>query len=399
MTNGRVGRSQSVEQLTSSGKITVSWHHRVLKCRDAFRTEGSALASLFQTEDGPSRVLIVIDAGLDAAQPELGANVMHWMQQHPEAVTPSGPPLIVLGGEQAKQDHVVFDQVVQAVHQRRICRQSYILAIGGGAMLDAVGLAAATAHRGVRLVRLPSTTLSQADAGVSVKNGINAFGAKNLIGTFAPPWAVINDATLLPTLDDVFWRGGLSEAVKVGLLKDPDLLTMIEESTSDLNNRDLDAMERIVTATANLHVNHIVSGGDPFESSRARPLDFGHWSAHQLEQMTGTRLSHGDAVGIGLLIDLQYAALELGASSALVNRVADCLASLGFPTHSDAMTDEDRLLEGIERFREHLGGKLAITMVTQPGRSMEIDQMDAHAVRQALRLVRSRGRERSLRAG
>jgi 3-dehydroquinate synthase len=261
-------------------------------------------------------------------------------------------------------------------------------------MLDAVGLAAATAHRGVSLLRLPSTTLSQADAGVGVKNGINALGAKNLIGTFAPPLAVVNDTMLLTTLAERDWRAGLSEAVKVGLLKQPTLLGDIEQSCQALCDRDLDAMERIVTATANLHVAHIVQGGDPFETCRARPLDFGHWSAHQLELMTGFRLSHGDAVAIGLMIDLQYAQLVRGDVSGPVTRVANCLESLGFPLHCDALGDEDRLLQGIERFREHLGGRLAITLVVEPGNPYEVDAIDDAAMRQAIRIIAQRGIDR-----
>ena len=93
-----------------------------------------------------------------------------------------------------------------------------MVAIGGGAVLDAVGYAAATAHRGVRLIRVPTTVLSQDDSAVGVKNGINAFGKKNFVGSFAPPHAVLNDFDLLRTLQDRDWRAGISEAVKVALL-------------------------------------------------------------------------------------------------------------------------------------------------------------------------------------
>ncbi len=389
----------SVQELPSSGTIQVRWRHRVLSCRRAFTTEGESLAGIFPHDGGPHRLLCVMDEGLVAAQPDLPARVIEWTEQHASRIKVASAPLILPGGERAKNDRTVFDQTVRAIHDRRICRQSFVLAIGGGAMLDAVGLAASTAHRGVRLIRLPSTTLGQADAGVGVKNGINAFGAKNLIGTFAPPWAVVNDAELLTSLAERDWRAGLSESLKVALLKDTALLDDVERSTDSLVSRDLETMERIVTRTADLHVAHIVQGGDPFEIQRARPLDFGHWSAHRLEQMTGFRLSHGDAVAIGLLIDLQYAALSLGGSASLVSRITDCLASLGFPLTSDAMGDEDRLLEGIERFREHLGGTLALTMVTEAGTSSEISSVDLEQMRQAIRLVRGRCEKRHTRAG
>lgn len=375
------------------------WHHRVLTCRGAFTTSGAELAKLFGDEPGPARVLCVLDDGLAQANQTLPDCITAWATAHSNHIELAGSPLIVPGGEQAKNDRTVFDQVVRAIHDRRICRQSFVLAIGGGAMLDAVGLAAATSHRGVRLVRLPSTTLSQADAGVGVKNGINAFGAKNLIGTFAPPWAVVNDAALLTTLSDRDWRAGLSESIKVALLKDEALLVDLEHAAVALRRRDLDVMERIATRTADLHVAHIVRGGDPFETNRARPLDFGHWSAHQLEQMTGFRLSHGDAVAIGLMIDLQYAALALGGSQSLVSRVSSCLQSLGFPLCCDAMSDHDRLLDGLERFREHLGGAMAITMVTEPEQSQEVSSIDRDVMRQAIELTVRRGSEHMSRTG
>ena len=90
-------------------------------------------------------------------------------------------------------------------------------------MLDAVGFAAAIAHRGIRLVRLPTTTLAQADSGVGVKNGVNLFGKKNWLGAFAVPWAVLNDTALLATLPDRDFVAGFSEAVKVALLKSPEV--------------------------------------------------------------------------------------------------------------------------------------------------------------------------------
>jgi 3-dehydroquinate synthase len=92
-------------------------------------------------------------------------------------------------------------------------RQSFLLAVGGGAVLDMLGYVAATAHRGVRLVRAPSMVLSQNGSVVGVKNGINAYGKKNFLGSFAPPHAMLNDANLLSTLSDRDWLAGTSEAV------------------------------------------------------------------------------------------------------------------------------------------------------------------------------------------
>ena len=388
-----------MQKLPSSGAFQIRWTHQVLQCRDAFGQSGQALADLIPPADRPTRVLMVIDQGVATEREEILQQIKSWASLHADRFCLKGDPLIVPGGEQAKQDHTVVDQVIRAIHDQGICRRSVLMAIGGGAVLDAVGLAASLAHRGVHILRLPSTTLAQGDAGVGVKNAINAFGVKNLIGTFAPPLAVVNDTTLLTSLSPRDWRAGLSESIKVGLLKDPALVNTIEASVPALLARDLDAMEAIVMRSADLHVAHIVHGGDPFEFHRARPLDFGHWSAHCLEHMTGFRLSHGDAVGIGMLIDLQYAALQEGRSNQMVQRISDCLGLLGFPLHCDAMGDEERLLEGLERFREHLGGPLAITLVHAPGVTQEVDVIDEDCMRQAIRLVARRGTQHASQAG
>ena len=135
----------------------------------------------------------------------------------PASCSSSGPPLFIEGGERAKNSSTHVAEIHSQIDRHHIDRHSYLIAVGGGALLDVAGFAAATAHRGVRHVRIPTTTLSQADSGVGVKNGINAFGKKNFIGTFAPPFAVINDFNLLATLEPRDKRAGYVEAVKVAL--------------------------------------------------------------------------------------------------------------------------------------------------------------------------------------
>jgi 3-dehydroquinate synthase len=181
-----------------------------------------------------------------------------------------------------------------------------VLGIGGGAVLDMVGYAAATAHRGIRLIRVPTTVLAQNDSGVGVKNGINAFGKKNFLGTFAPPYAVLNDIDFLTTLDDRDWRSGIAEAVKVALIKDANFFEFITTNAKALARRDMDSMQHLVYRCAQLHLNHIANSGDPFEKGSSRPLDFGHWAAHKLEQLTHYNLRHGEAVAIGIALDTTY---------------------------------------------------------------------------------------------
>ena len=132
----------------------------------------------------------------------------------------------------------------------------------------------------------------------------------------------------------------------------------------------------VIDRACQLHFEHIVDGGDPLELTVARPLDFGHWAAHKLEQMTNFRLHHGEAVAIGLALDVTYAA-RLGLLPwEQVSTIFTCLRNLGFRLYDEALTDRPTLWAGLDEFREHLGGKLAIPMVDAIGHSIVVPEID-----------------------
>jgi 3-dehydroquinate synthase len=244
-----------------------------------------------------------------------------------------------------------------------------------------VGLAAALAHRGLRTVRLPSTTLAQNDAGIGVKTGLNLAGQKNAVGVFAPPWAVIDDFDFLDTLDDENWIAGHAEAFKVAAIRDAAFFDFLCAHASALRRRDPVAQEQAVTRCAERHLRHIRDSGDPFETGTARPLDFGHWAAHQLETMTGYALRHGPAVAIGVALDAAYARrkgwLTPGDFERLTGGLRACGFTLWHPAMAERRPDGVRVLfEGIEKFREHLGGELTITMPRGIGDRFEIHDLD-----------------------
>jgi 3-dehydroquinate synthase len=278
------------------------------------------------------------------------------------------------------------------VERYKLSRHSFVIAIGGGALLDVVGFAAATAHRGVRLIRLPTTTLSQADGGVGVKNAINAFGKKNFIGTFAPPFAVINDSRFLETLSPSEKTAGYIEAVTVGLIRDAEFFFEIERLTKALNRFEPAAVQRLVRRCAELHVEHIAESGDPFERGSARPLDFGHWAAHKLEQLSAFRLGHGEAVAIGIALDVIYSREAGYLDPAEAIRILTLLQELGFPFFTNEMRDIDTLLVGLDEFREHLGGDLTITLLKGLGRGFEVHEMSRELVARAIEELRERDR-------
>ena len=338
---------------------------------------------------GAVKVLVFVDDQLD-----LGNSVEIYFQSHP-VLDLVIAPIPLPGGEAAKNDWSLVESIWQAVHDHQLCRHSYIIAIGGGAIQDLVGFAASTAHRGIRHVRMPTTTLSQGDGGVGVKNGVNFFRKKNWVGSFAIPHAVVNDLEFLKTLPEREKRAGLIEAVKVALIRDRALYERIEAVAPALSELEDAAVEEVIQQSAVHHVDHIASGGDPFEQGSARPLDFGHWAAHKLEQLSGFSITHGEAVAIGMAIDLLYSVSIGLLDEDTGNRVLDLIAGLGFVLYVPELEKKDSLgrlevLQGLEEFREHLGGELTITLLSALGEKLEVHDMDETAVLSALGILRER---------
>lgn len=369
--------------------IALSFPHRVRFTRDAFAVDNAALAGLMPSDpQQAARVLVCVDQGLVEARPGLQTEIETYFAHHAEQL----PKLVgfrsIVGGEPVKNDLSYLEALLSDIDQAHLDRHSYILVIGGGAVLDMVGFAAAVAHRGIRLVRMPTTTLAQADSGVGVKNGVNMFGKKNFIGAFAVPWAVINDLTLLDGLDDREWRSGLSEAVKVGLLKDAGLYRLISKRADHLARRDRALADDIIQRSAHLHLQHIAFGGDPFEMTTARPLDFGHWSGHKLEQLTKFTVKHGEGVAIGLALDVTYCELIGMLDPAVAQDIRRTLRTLGFTLYHPAMDDTDALLAGLNEFREHLGGRLTITLIEGVGKPVNVHEIDRATMAAALKKLR-----------
>lgn len=367
--------------------VQVSYRYPIHFTSGLFSPENPLLRDLLrQGAAGRSpKVLCVVDRDVVEHHPGLPGQIVGYFDRMGDAADLVARPRILEGGEQVKNDPAQVEAIQQAIHEFGIDRHAYVIAIGGGALLDMVGYAAATAHRGVRLIRVPTTVLSQNDSGVGVKNSVNAFGKKNFLGTFAPPYAVLNDADFLTTLSDRDWRAGISEAIKVGLLKDPAFFAFLEENAAALLARDREAMAWLVYRCAELHLEHIATSGDPFEMGSSRPLDFGHWAAHKLEQLSDYGLRHGEAVAIGLALDATYAHLAGLLPADDWRRILDLIGSVGLPLFAPelaTMTPDGRhaILLGLEEFREHLGGQLTIMLLEGIGRGIEVHEMDQRRV-------------------
>ena len=370
--------------------FTVSYQYKVFFTEHLFYPSNTAFAQFLQelqTEGLQKKILFVIDAAVTEHHPQLQQQIIHYFENIP-AVSLAAI-LTVAGGEEVKNSEMYVHQVLQAINQYGIDRHSYVAAIGGGSVLDMVGYASAIAHRGVKHIRIPTTVLSQNDSGVGVKNSINYFGKKNFLGTFAPPVAVFNDAHFLTTLSERDWSSGVSEAVKVALIKDAAFFSWLEQHAAAMAARDMQAVQYQIKRSAELHLQHIASG-DPFEMGSARPLDFGHWSAHKLEQLSNFAVRHGEAVAMGIALDSTYSYLTGRLSEKDLKRILQLLEVLGLAiTHPLMEIDNENnaLLEGLNEFREHLGGRLTITLLKAIGKGEEVHEMNTDLICKASRYI------------
>ena len=341
------------------------------------------------------QIVVFIDEGVLDAKPSLPGEITNYAAHYSQSINLVTAPISMPGGEKVKAELHFIEQMQNTLATHHIDRHSYVIAIGGGALLDAVGLVAATSHRGIRHIRVPTTVLAQNDSGVGVKNGVNLFGQKNYIGTFAPPFAVLNDYDYIRSLSQRDKIAGMAEAVKVALIRDANFYQWLEINADALAVFQEDAMQYMIKRCAELHMQQIAHGGDPFESGSARPLDYGHWAAHKLETITRYHLRHGEAVAIGIALDTRYSVVSGLLPAGQEDRVCFLLEHLGFKLWHTALESKSSdgqpdVLRGLVEFREHLGGALTITLLEKLGRGIEVHQMDDELVAQSIQWLKNR---------
>jgi len=385
--------------------IQIGFQQRVYFTRNVFGVSNPLLKDVLSggNDHSVSKALVVVDESLHLAQAALARNIESYFSNHGNCLNLVCPPMILEGGERVKNSYFHVSEIQSHIDRYHIDRHSYVVAVGGGALLDVVGLAAATAHRGVRHVRIPTTTHSQDDSGVGVKNGINAFGKKNFIGTFAVPFAVINDFEMLASLKPRDKRAGYIEAVKVACIRDAGFFEAIEKAASKLRDFEPEAMERLIYRCAELHLNHIASSGDPFELGSARPLDFGHWAAHKLEQLSDYKIRHGEAVAIGIALDVIYSRRMQFLEATSADRILNLIEALGFEVFANELLNVDSsgdlmVLKGLEEFREHLGGPLTVTLLKAIGKGFEVHEINDAVVVESIQELQQRQSQQAMKS-
>ena len=372
-----------------SDALTVHSRHRVWWVDDVLHDAAAAWHGAMEGLEGPC--VAFVDLGVASAWPEVAERLHACVRDSGAGGVRLSAVDTMPGGESCKAGTAEAVRVAQACLDHGVSRRGAVIAVGGGAVLDAVGFGAAMAHRGVPVIRVPTTTLAQDDSAMGVKCGVNAFGQKNAMGAFGVPHAVLCCRRLLGSLPEEHWLGGFSEAVKIALLRDPGLLAEIERHAARVRNRDMAVAWPIVRRSAELHRHHILQGGDPFELGSSRPLDHGHWVAHRLESLTAWALPHGQAVAVGLAVDA-CVACELGwLAPGTRDRVICALRSLGLPVFHPMLLPVERLMAGLEQFRQHLGGPLAVPLLRDVGHAQDSSEVPPRAVEAAVRRLQGLG--------
>lgn len=367
-------------------RFDLNYSYPVAFTRDVFNPDNPVLADILKTTGRPNRALVVIDSNVAAADPYLINEIEAYSRHHEELIRIVASPFIITGGEACKNGMAEVQKIQSLINTYHLCRHSFVMVIGGGAVLDATGFAAATAHRGLRLLRLPTTTLAQNDAGVGVKNSVNMFGKKNFIGSFAPPFAVINDLDFLDTLQERDLRAGIAEAIKVALIKDRTFFESLYENRYALRDFKPDAMARMIARCAELHTEHIQTSGDPFEQGASRPLDFGHWAAHKIEDLADDDVRHGEAVAVGIALDSLYSH-SCGLISELeLYKIMSLIRAVGFEPFHPALVKMD-IVESLNNFQEHMGGELTIPLLQGIGSLTETHRIDTAKMAKGIKFL------------
>jgi 3-dehydroquinate synthase len=303
----------------------------------------------------PSSVLFIIDRTLHATAHEILT-----------PLTVDHPPVHLFSGGESSKTLPSLEILWELFSARRLDRKSLIISIGGGAQSDVTGLAAATFMRGVPIVQVPTTLLSQVDASIGGKTGINFSGVKNLIGVVYQPQAVVVDVSLLQSLPDREFRSGIAEVIKHGVLADHAYFAQV--AASPLNKQDLNRLLAVVTRSVAIKAS--IVDADPFERGTRKLLNVGHTVGHAIESLshkTSSPLLHGEAIAIGMVIEAQLSANSglLDSSSVAVIRSACTIQ--GFDLVIPFATTAESILEVVAQDKKNVGDQIRWSLPTTIG--------------------------------
>jgi 3-dehydroquinate synthase len=244
-------------------------------------------------------------------------------------------------------------------------RDAGIVALGGGVTGDLAGFVAATCHRGVPLLQVPTSLLAMVDASIGGKTGVDVPAGKNLVGAFHQPEAVVVDPGVLGSLPVAQWREGLAEVVKHALIADPDHFAQLEASGSRLVGCDPGTIEPVIRRS--VAIKATIVEADEREAGRRAVLNAGHTVAHALEQVTGYAISHGQAVAIGLVAECGLGEAGGRTAPGTTERVRSLLNVLDLPTRLPPGIQVNAVVAAMASDKKNRGGEIRFSIAAGVG--------------------------------
>ncbi len=299
-------------------------------------------------------------------------NVLHFYQKE-------FPPYDIISidtGENVKNlDTVRY--IYERLVELEADRSTFIIGIGGGIVCDIAGFVASTYLRGVRFGFVSSTLLSQVDASVGGKNGVNLKGYKNIIGVFNQPEFVLCDLNLLQTLPEKEVLCGLAEIVKHAAIGDIDLFTYLEEHYENVLALDLEIMEKLVYDS--VKIKSTIVNMDEQETGERRKLNFGHTFGHAVEKTTG--VPHGEAVSVGMAMASALSVQRGNLPAKEAERIEALLEKLKLPTR--VQMDKERLFDALRKDKKREGNKIYFVLLDDIGTAV-VDEIPLKELEAAL---------------
>lgn len=359
------------------GPITTSVHRASTYSIHVTSDEESALSILAETI-GDRMIAVITDETVDKLYTE---HIMEWLSGRGQEVQ----KIVLPPGEQSKSLPTAC-HLLDWLAQTDIRRRDILLAVGGGAIIDTAGWVASTYMRGISYINIPTTLLAQVDAAIGGKVAVNHDTAKNLIGAFYSPHAVVSCTDWLSTLDSRQIRSGLAEAIKMAVICSPQLLVFIERYLESLLGLDASCLRSLVHATS--AIKCVLVERDPYEVDLRRTLNFGHTVGHAVETVTGYGpVLHGEAVAYGMAVAVRIATARGVLPPAIASRIVGILQALRLPVvlgELPAVPAEEDVIATLAKVRQVRDGSLRFVLPTGIGSAFIVDDVGDDEVRSAL---------------
>jgi len=338
-----------------------------------------AFVAAWRNTASPGTAFVVTDTNL---APNHGETVRAALQRAGWNVASRSIP----AGEPSKSFEVLTS-MYDALVDLRADRKTVLLAVGGGVVGDAAGFAAATYNRGLPFVQVPTSLLAMVDSSVGGKVGINHPKGKNLIGAFHQPLGVLIDPTVLATLPDREYRGGLAEVVKYGVILDAEFFAFLEANVDAINRRDPAALAHVIARSCRLKADVVEQ--DEYETTGLRAaLNYGHTFGHAFEALAGYgALTHGEAVAIGMVHASRLAECRGLIGPDATQRQIVLLTSLGLPTElpTELRFSSEQVLDRMRLDKKNAAGRLRFILPTRIGQVRLFDDVPEREVTDVLR--------------